>query len=467
MKTDVAALILAAGLGTRMRTHLPKVLHRCGDLPLAAHVVRLALERRCHPVVVVVSPGAEPVRDALRELFPEAPFVFAVQEKRLGTGDAARVGLKALDRFQGRVLILYGDVPLLRAATVARLEKAARRAPLALLTAIPTDPTGYGRVVRENATVARIVEHRDASPEELAIREVNAGVYVTRADFLRRALKGLSRNNAQGELYLTDIVPLAAKAGGAVPVKLEDWSEVQGVNTRAELVLAEQILRQRLVAEHQKRGVTFRDPLGCVLGAEVELGPDVEIGMGVQLRGRVKVGRAARIEGPTWVRDSVIGPEAEIAAFCHIDGAIVARGARIGPFARLRPGAEIAADAHVGNFVELKQARLGKGAKANHLAYLGDAEIGAGSNIGAGTITCNYDGTNKHRTDIGQGVFVGSNSTLVAPLKIANGAYVAAGSTITKDVPRDALAFGRARQVSREGYAVVLRRRIRGSKERS
>lgn len=468
MKSDLAALVLAAGQGKRMKTQLPKVLHHCGGIPLVAHVVRLALARRCNPVVVVVSPKTEaPVREALTALFPDAPVSFVVQHKALGTGDAARVGLEALGRFNGRILILYGDVPLLRPTTIARLEKAAKKAPLALLTAELDDATGYGRVVRASATVSRIVEHKDATPDELAIREVNAGVYVTSAALLRRAVKRLDRQNAQGELYLTDIVPLAARAGGAVPVTVDDFAEVRGVNTRAELAQAELTLRARLVAEHQARGVTFRDPASVVIGVDVRLDADVELGAGVQLHGAVKIGRGTHVEGPTFIKDSVIAAGAEIRSFCHIDGAQVSRGAKVGPFARLRPGAVVDDDAHVGNFVEMKKARLGKGAKANHLAYIGDATVGPGANIGAGTITCNYDGVSKHSTTIGKGAFIGSNSTLVAPIVIGDGAYVAAGSTVTQEVPKDALAFGRARQSNREGYAAELRRRMQAAKAKA
>lgn len=448
-----------------MRTHLPKVLHRCGDLPLVAHVVRLAMARRCDPVIVVTSPNAVEIEPALRSLFPKAPLVFAVQEKPLGTGDAARAGLAALPKAVCRVLVIYGDVPLLSPATVGRLEKAAARVPLALLTAELDDPSGYGRVVRESRTVARIVEDKDASAAERAIREVNAGVYVADATLLRRVLGSLTRANAQGEYYLTDIVPAAAASGGAVAVKTDDFAEVRGVNTRAELAEAEALLRRRLIAVHQSRGVTFHDPEGTFVGVDVRFEPDVEIGVGVQLYGSVRVGRGTRIDGPTFVRDTVIAAGVEIGAFSHIDGARVARGARVGPFARLRPGARVDEGAHVGNFVEMKKARLGKGAKANHLAYLGDATVGEGSNVGAGTITCNYDGGPvKHPTTIDKRAFIGSNATLVAPVRIGKGAYVAAGSTITKDVPADAVAFGRARQVNREGYARLLRERI-GTKE--
>ncbi len=463
----IAALVLAAGQGTRMRSRLPKVLHRCVDLPLVAHVVRLALARKCDPIVVVVDPthGAA-VEQNLKEFFPNAPLRFAVQQRPLGTGDAARAGLAALPKAVQEVLILYGDVPLLTPKTVARLARAARGRSLALLSARLADPTGYGRVVRNSQNVARIVEHKDATDKERAIDEVNAGVYLCKASLLRRGLSRLSANNAQGEIYLTDIVALAAAQRGARAVQVEDAAEVRGVNTRAELAAAEATLRARVIAEHQERGVTFRDPSGAFVGVEVELAPDVEIGVGVQLLGRVKVARGAHILGPTVVKDSVVGADVTVEAFSHIEGARLARGAHVGPFARLRPGAELAEGARVGNFVELKKTRLGRGAKANHLAYLGDAQVGAKSNVGAGTITCNYDGgPHKHATLIGEGSFIGSNSTLVAPLTLGTGTYVAAGSVVTRDVPADALALGRARQVNRDGYASKLRKRINKKSE--
>jgi len=461
-KKPLAALILAAGQGKRMRSLTPKVLHTCGDLPLVAHVVRAALARRANPVVVVVDPknGAR-VEACVRALFPAAPLLFAVQERPRGTGDAARVGLALLGRFAGRLLILYGDVPLLAAATLAKLERVAAKAQLALLTAEVADAKGYGRIVRVGAHVTRIVEDADASADEKGIREINAGVYVCDAALLHEACRNFSSRNAQGEFYLTDIVPLAAGQGGAVGVRVADPREIRGVNTRAELAEAETTLRLRLIAHHQARGVMFRDPEDTFIGADVRIAPDVEIGVGVQLYGKVKIGRGARIFGPTVVRDAQIEAGAVIAAFSHIEGARVGREARIGPFARLRPLTSVEEGAHVGNFVELKKTRLGKGAKANHLAYLGDADIGAASNIGAGTITCNYDGGPiKHRTIIGASAFVGSNTTLVAPIAVRQGAYVAAGSTLTKDVPKDALAFGRARQENRAGYAAKLRARL-------
>ncbi|MEK7704944.1 MAG: bifunctional UDP-N-acetylglucosamine diphosphorylase/glucosamine-1-phosphate N-acetyltransferase GlmU [Myxococcota bacterium] len=467
MAKSTAAIILAAGEGTRMRSALPKVLHPVGELPLVAHVVRLALARRCNPIVVVVSPRGERVRAWLEAAFPKAPLVFAVQQEQLGTGDAVTTGLAAMPKLEGQVLILYGDVPLLTAETLSRLGKAAHSKALAFLSAEVPDPTGYGRVVRERGQVARIVEHKDASTHEKQIREINVGVYLATSELLRRTLKGVGRTNAQGEIYLTDIVAMAAREGGAVGLRVVDLNEVRGVNTRAELAEADAIARARIIAQHQARGVTFLDPHGTFVGANVTLGRDVLVGVGVQLRGHVKVGDGVHIEGPTVIQDSTVAKGALIESFCHLEDAAVGVGARVGPFARLRPGTELDAEVRVGNFVEVKKSRLRKGAKANHLAYLGDADIGVASNIGAGTITCNYDGGPvKHRTVIGAEAFVGSNSTLVAPLRIGARSYVAAGSTMTKDVPPNALAFGRARQSNREGYAEKLRARKRPSPEK-
>lgn len=457
MTNPTAAVILAAGQGTRMRTSLPKVLHPCADLPLVAHVVSLALARRCDPVVVVVDPKGQPVQAMLEALFPEAPLVFAVQEVARGTGDAVRAGLASIPSFAGRALVLYGDVPLLRAETVARLEDALRGVELAFLTARVDDPTGYGRVVRSGEAVARIVEHKDAGEAERVVREINVGVYLCDVALLRETVGGLTADNAQGELYLTDIVARAAKGGGARAVMVDDLDEVRGVNSQAELAEVSAIMRRRLIAEHQARGVRFLDPGTTFIGTRVQIEADVVIGVGVQLVGEVHIGCGVRIEGPTFIKDSRLAAGAQVESFCHLEGATVGEGAHVGPFARLRPEAQLDEGARIGNFVEVKNSRIGAGAKANHLAYLGDADVGPGVNIGAGTITCNYDGVHKHRTVIEKGVFVGSNSTLVAPLHLGAGAYVAAGSTLTKDVPDDALAFGRARQETREGYAQRLR----------
>ncbi len=461
MKANTAALILAAGQGKRMKSRLPKVLHQCADRPLVAHVVGLALTRQCKPVVVVVdAQGGKRVREVLTATFPDAPLVFAVQPEAKGTGDAVRVGLKAIAKHTGRLLVLYGDVPLLTPATIGRLDRALSGATLSFVTAHVSDPTGYGRILRHGKRAIAVVEHKDATKAQRAIREINAGVYLCGARSMRTMIGRLGNDNAKGEVYLTDIVAMAAKKKGAVAVEVDNDSEVRGVNTRAELALAEATLRGRLIAHHQARGVTFQDPGNTFIGSDVKIDADTFIGVGVQMSGRVKIGRGARIEGPSVIKDSTIAPGAIVHPFSHVEDASIGRGASVGPFGRLRPGAVLDEGARIGNFVEMKKSRLGKGSKANHLAYLGDAEIGAGANIGAGTITCNYDGGPiKHKTRIGDGAFVGSSSTLVAPINIGAGAYVAAGSTVTKDVPDDALAFGRSRQVNRDGYAKTLRER--------
>ncbi len=449
------AIILAAGQGKRMRSTLPKVLHPACDLPLVAHVVALAKDVGCAPIVVVVDPvNGKRVETTLRGLFPDTQLTFAVQEKPMGTGDAVRSGLGHVKA--DRVLVLYGDVPLLTKTTLDKLEPALEGVELAMLTARLPDPTGYGRVVRQSDTKMRIVEHKDASAQERAVDEVNVGVYLCPLKLMQDTVASLKADNAQGEYYLTDVV---ARAASVRTVEVADVDEMRGINTQMELAEVDAIMRRRLVRTHQEKGVRFRDPATVYLTPRVAIGDDVVIGPGVQFFGAVTLGDRVVVEGPTVLKDISIGADTRIESFCHLESAKVGTSVKIGPFARLRPGAELAQDVHIGNFVEVKNSKVAKGSKANHLAYLGDADIGAGANIGAGTITCNYDGVAKHRTTIGDGVFVGSNSTLVAPVTLGEQSYVAAGSTITKDVPADALAFGRARQESRPGHAKALRER--------
>ncbi len=456
---SVAAVVLAAGKGTRMKSKLPKVLHPCCEVPLIVRVVGAAVERGYGPIVVVVGKESGRVRDVLAATFPKADLVYAVQKEQRGTGHATQVGLSAIPDFNGKVMTLYGDVPLLRPSTLAAVERSASKCELALLTAKVADPTGYGRVIRDRAQVLEIVEHKDASAEQRAIDEINVGVYCGDAALIREAVRGLKANNKQKELYLTDVVELAASRGKTRAVSV-DAEEVRGINTRAELAEAEATLRRWLIADHQKKGVTFRDPGSVLLNDRVVLGPDVVVGPGVQFYGRVRVGAGARIEGPSVVKNAEIGPESVVESFSHVEEAMLARSVTVGPFARIRPGSDLREGSKVGNFVELKKTQLGRGAKANHLAYLGDASIGPHANVGAGTITCNYDGFAKHRTTIGKGAFVGSNSTLVAPVTVGADAYVAAGSTVTRDVPRDALGVGRSRQENKKGYAKRLRARL-------
>ncbi len=457
---------MAAGAGTRMKSSIPKVLQRCCGVPLINHVVRLTLARRCSPIVVVVSPdNGDQIREVLSAGFPETSFVFATQTVARGTGDATRVGLEAIPNFKGQVLILSGDVPLIQAATLARLHRATAQASLGLLTAEFPEMKGYGRVVRRGKLVSEVVEEKDASVEVKAINEGNAGVYQVDSTLIRHAVDRLKANNAQGEFYLTDVVAMAAEVDRAVPVLVKDWTEVSGVNTREQLAVVEGHFRARMIAKFQSKGVTFLDPDRTFIGAEVSIGKDVVIGVGVQLYGATTIKSGARIDGPTFINNARIESGARIHSFSHIEDADVGKDTSVGPYARLRPAAILEAGAKVGNFVEVKRSRLGRGVKVNHLAYIGDATIGAKSNVGAGTITCNYDGMNKSPTVLGKNVFIGSNSTLVAPIELGDGAYVAAGSTITKSAPSESLVFGRARQANRDGYAAVLKERLRQRRE--
>lgn len=444
-----------------MQSRLPKVLHHCMGKPLVSHVIELALSFGCSPVVVVVDPKGERVKEVLRTRFPKVPLVFAVQKMPLGTADATRAGLCAIPDFVGETLVLYGDVPLLAKKTLSKMARAYQHCSLALLTANVENPHGYGRIVRNGKWVQSIVEHADCTPQQRQISEVNAGVYLCNHALLRKAVARVGRKNAQQEAYLTDVVGMAAKEKGALAVQPEDAREIRGVNTRAELAEAEAIARKRIILKHQLQGVTIRDPEHTLIEADAKLGTDVEIGSGVQLLGSVRIASLVRIEGPTVVKDSVIEQGSVLHGFCHVEGTKIGQGAVVGPFARLRPGTILEAESKVGNFVETKKTKLGKKAKANHLTYLGDAEIGEASNIGAGTITCNYDGGPvKHQTKLGKRVFIGSNTTLVAPVRVGEGAYVGAGSTINQDIPKDTLAIGRARQVNKAGYAKRVRQRI-------
>lgn len=454
------AIILAAGKGTRMRSMLPKVLHPVCGRPMIFHVIdqlRLAGAKR---IIVVVDQLKSEVATQLRQEFGSKVIGFAVQKEALGTGDAARRGVKELKGERGRVWIVPGDVPLIRAETLKKLQRASKRAVVGVLTTLLDDPEGYGRIVRRGNRVESIVEHRDASSEEREIQEVNVGVYDVELAFLRKTLSKLKRDNAQGEFYLTDIVAAGADHGVGTHCA-SDSSECQGANDRVQLAQLDSILRDRIISDHQRAGVTFELPESVVVEPAVRLAQDVVIGAGVQLRGNTVVEENVIIEGPTVLQDTTVESDARIRSFSHLEGAVVGSGAEVGPYARLRPGTVMEPSSKVGNFVELKNTKLGQLAKVNHLAYVGDSEVGMSANLGAGTITCNYDGAKKHRTKVGDGAFVGSNSTLVAPVEIGNGAYVAAGSTITRDVSSDALAFGRAQQTEREGYAKGLRAKLK------
>jgi bifunctional UDP-N-acetylglucosamine pyrophosphorylase/glucosamine-1-phosphate N-acetyltransferase len=440
-------IVLAAGLGKRMRSDLPKVLHPLAGRPLLGHVLEAARALSPRRIAVVHGHGAEQVRAAFNDA-GDAPIDWVLQAEQLGTGHAVRQALPGLAP-DSDVLILYGDVPLVRPATLRRLVDASRDG-LAVLTADLADPTGYGRILRDQAgRVAGIVEQKDASPSELAIREINAGFMALNGRRLAAWLAKINNRNAQKEYYLTDIVGLAvAEELGVSAVKVDDPWEVAGVNSKQELAVLERIAQQREAQRLMAGGVTLADPARVDVRGTLVCGRDVMIDVNCVFEGRVTLADGVRV-GPNCVlRNVSIEAASEVLAFSHLEDAQVGERCRIGPYARLRPGAQLDHEVHIGNFVEVKASRVGAGSKANHLSYIGDAQIGARVNVGAGTITCNYDGAAKHRTVIEDECFIGSDATLVAPVRIARGSYIGAGSTISKDTPAGQLTVARARQVS-------------------
>ncbi|HEX9688193.1 MAG TPA: bifunctional UDP-N-acetylglucosamine diphosphorylase/glucosamine-1-phosphate N-acetyltransferase GlmU [Thermoanaerobaculia bacterium] len=446
-------VVLAAGIGSRMRSTLPKVLHRIGGRTLLEAVIDTAEGISPSRIVAVVGAG----KDRVEAVLAGRAVTIVVQHPPLGTGDAARRALPALSNGPGPVVILSGDAPLLTSPTLAKLIERWREAglDLALLTFRPPEVGDLGRVVRDDrGRVRRIVEARGATAREKRLTEANAGVYCFAAPALTRALGELSRNRGSGEYYLTDAVEILASSGGSVEaVEAEDWREGWGINTRAELAAAEEIERRRCLERALEAGATIVDPATTRIGSKVRFEPDAVVHPFVCLDGTSTLEQGCEVLPFTRVTDSSIGSAAVVGPHCEIEGAQVGPRARVGPFARLRPGTVLEEDVRVGNFVETKKAVLRAGVKASHLSYLGDAEVGAGANIGAGVITCNYDGEKKYRTTIGEGAFIGSDSQLVAPVTIGKGAYVGAGSTITRDVPEGALALTRVPQKNVEGWA--------------
>jgi bifunctional UDP-N-acetylglucosamine pyrophosphorylase / glucosamine-1-phosphate N-acetyltransferase len=455
----LAVVLLAAGQGTRMKSAHAKVLHPLGGRPLVQHVLRTVASLGAERTVVVVGHQADAVRAACEGFGVSC----AHQAEQRGTGHATAIARDAcLSGFAGDVLILYGDVPLLRAETIGRLLEGHRstQAGLSLLTTVLEDPTGYGRIVRDEAgTLSRIVEQKDASEDVRRIREVNPGIYCVRSEFLFPALDRLEPNNAQAELYLTDIVAQAVGAGIGVRTEPAPPAEVEGINSRADLAALEASLRDRLVRKHLDAGVSFLDPVSVWIEDDVEIGPDTAIGPQVQLRGRTRIGRDCRIDGTAFLVDAELADRVHLRPNVVIAEARIESDAVIGPFAHLRPGTQLGSGVHIGNFVEVKKSTIGAGTKANHLAYLGDATIGRETNIGAGTITCNYDGFEKHPTLIGDRVQVGSDSQLVAPVKIGDDAYVATGTTVRHDVAPGALAFNPKGDQRRDGWVASFRAR--------
>ncbi|ACB65367.1 bifunctional UDP-N-acetylglucosamine diphosphorylase/glucosamine-1-phosphate N-acetyltransferase GlmU [Burkholderia ambifaria] len=449
-------VILAAGTGKRMRSALPKVLHPLAGRPLLSHVIATARTLQPSRLVVVVGHGAEQVQTAVA-----APDVqFAVQAEQLGTGHAVRQALPLLDPAQP-TLVLYGDVPLTRASTLRRLVDAAREGSYGILTVTLDDPTGYGRIVRDAAGfVTRIVEQKDASPEQLKIAEINTGIIVTPTGQLAMWLGALKNENAQGEYYLTDVVELAIEAGfDVVTSQPDDEWETLGVNSKAQLAELERIHQRTIADALLVDGVTLADPARVDVRGTLRCGRDVSIDVNCVFEGNVTLADNVTIGPNCVIRNASVGAGTRIDAFTHIDGAELGANTVIGPYARLRPGAQLADEAHVGNFVEVKNAVIGHGSKANHLTYIGDADIGARVNIGAGTITCNYDGANKFRTVIEDDVFVGSDTQLVAPVRVGRGVTIAAGTTIWKDVAEGVLALNEKTQTAKSGYVRPVKKK--------
>jgi bifunctional UDP-N-acetylglucosamine pyrophosphorylase/glucosamine-1-phosphate N-acetyltransferase len=427
-----------------MRSSLPKVLHPLAGRPLLAHVLDTARELAPRKIIVVHGHGAEQVKQA----FPGKQIEWALQAEQLGTAHAVMQAMPTVGA-DADVLLLYGDVPLVRAATLKRLLEAAKQG-LALLTADLEDPAAYGRIVRDAAgRVAKIVEQRDASPAERAIREINAGFYALSAPRLAGWLKKIGNRNAQKEYYLTDLVALAVDEGVPVAaIKAADGWEAAGVNSKRELAELERQYRKIRAEELLDAGVTLADPARIDVRGTLDCGRDVAIDVNCVFEGKVSLGDGVRVGANCVLRNVTVAAASEILPFCHLEDSSVGARCRLGPYARLRPGTTLDEEVHVGNFVEVKASRLGAGSKANHLSYLGDSEVGARVNVGAGTITCNYDGAAKHRTVIEDDCFIGSDATLVAPVRIARGSYIGAGSTISKDTPPGQLTVARAKQVS-------------------
>jgi bifunctional UDP-N-acetylglucosamine pyrophosphorylase / glucosamine-1-phosphate N-acetyltransferase len=454
VETPLTVVILAAGLGTRMKSRKAKVLHRAGGKYLIEHVLRtagtLAPPER---IFVVVGYQSAEVRAALQT----SGVGFIEQTEQKGTGHALMVAAETLSPLDGRLLILYGDGPLVRPETLKGLVAAqdSCAGAGAILTAVMDDPTGYGRILRDGGGhVTAVVEQRAGTPEQLDIREANMGLYCYRAAPFWKHVQELRPDNPAHEYYLTDMVEILHRAGHAIAAhRIDDPREVLGINDREELAVVDRLLRERKVRELMLAGVTIQKPETVTVDPDVTIGMDTLVEPFAQILGRTAIGENCRIGACSIIQDSLLADEVEVGPFTIIGTSQLERGAHAGPYARLRMENHVAAGAHVGNFVELKKTRLGAGSKAMHLAYLGDSEIGPKVNVGAGAITCNYDGSRKSQTKIGAGAFIGSNSTLIAPVEVGEGAYLAAGSVITSDVPADALGVGRARQVNKEDWA--------------
>ena len=444
----LSIIILAAGQGTRMRSDLPKVLQQLAGLPLLGHVLETARQLDADDICVVYGHGGETVPASLGQ----DDLRWALQAEQLGTGHAVQQAMPKTPE-RNRMLILFGDVPLLTVATLTRLLDETPADDVAVLTVDMDDPSGYGRIVRDGENVVGIVEQKDATEVQRAIKEINTGVMVCPAGQLQRWLDNLGNDNAQGEYYLTDVVAMAVRDGIDVKgVKADNWIEVMGINDKKQLAEAERALQARLVDELMADGVGFADPARVDIRGTLTCGKDVFIDVNAVFEGDVSLGDGCTVESNNLIRDSKLGPGTVVHSNCHIEGATTGNNCEIGPFARMRPGAELANDVKVGNFVEIKKSTVADGSKINHLTYIGDAEVGTGVNVGAGTITCNYDGANKHKTTIGDDVFIGSGVNLVAPVQVGKGATIGAGSTITKPAPENELTLERAKQMTIRGW---------------
>ena len=450
--SDTHVVILAAGQGTRMKSRIPKVLHQIAGRSLVEHVLRTAESVSPATISLIVGHRAEVVRERLAA---RPSLQFALQEPQLGTAHALQQAEPLLAGRTGTLVLLSGDVPLLSSTTLQRLIETHRGAGAAatVVTATVERPYGYGRIVRSEGSIARIVEERDASPAERQIKEINSGIYAFDLAPLWDALRGIASQNAQGEFYLTDLIAIYRRR--KLPVEtllIDDTQEIRGINSRTELAEVSRLVRQKKNEEVMAAGVTLVDPATTYIDPDVEIGPDTIVHPGAVLEGQTRIGAACEIQGNVRIVDSEIGDRVTVNNFCLIVGARVADGVAVGPFAHLRPDTVVGEGAKIGNFVELKKTTMGPGSKANHLSYLGDATIGANVNVGAGTITCNYDGVHKHRTVIEDGAFIGSDTQLIAPVTVGKGAYVGAGSSITEDVPAGGLGIARGRQTNIEGW---------------
>ncbi len=446
--TQLSVVILAAGKGTRMYSDLPKVLHPIAGKPMVKHVIDTAKQLSAKQIHLIYGHGG----DLLQQRLSSEPVNWVLQAEQLGTGHAMQQAAPFFADDEN-ILMLYGDAPLITPATLEKLIAAKPENGIALLTVVLDNPTGYGRIIRENGSVVAIVEQKDANPEQLKIQEINTGVMVASGASFKKWLSQLDNNNAQGEYYITDVIAMANRDGYKVEaVQASDLMEVEGANNRLQLAALERYYQKTQAEKLLLAGVTLIDPARFDLRGTVTHGKDVVIDVNVILEGDIKLGNNVKIGAGAILKNVVLGDNVEIKPYSVLEDSVIGESADVGPFARLRPGTELAAKAHVGNFVEIKKSTIGVGSKVGHLTYIGDSEIGANVNIGAGTITCNYDGANKFKTIIGDNVFVGSDTQLVAPVTVANGATIGAGSTITKDVAADELVITRVPQRHIQGW---------------